>query len=72
MMRNSMRRASALTMLALTGGGLTFATLSAGLTSTCGVTPAGVANCWGANVYGGLGEGTTISSSVPVKVAGQP
>jgi alpha-tubulin suppressor-like RCC1 family protein len=52
-------------------GGLTFATLSEGSYSTCGVTTAGVAYCWGANLHGELGDGTTTSSSVPVKVAGQ-
>jgi alpha-tubulin suppressor-like RCC1 family protein len=53
-------------------GGLSFATLSAGLWSTCGVTPAGVAYCWGDGGRGELGNGTTVGSDVPVKVAGQP
>ena len=52
-------------------GGLTLATLSAGLNSACGVTAAGVAYCWGANSSGQLGNGTTTPSNVPVKVAGQ-
>jgi alpha-tubulin suppressor-like RCC1 family protein len=52
-------------------GGLTFATLSASFLSTCGVTTAGVAYCWGYNWDGELGDGTTTSSNVPVKVAGQ-
>jgi regulator of chromosome condensation (RCC1) repeat-containing protein len=52
-------------------GGVTFATLSAGLSSTCGVSLAGAVYCWGANVYGQLGNGTTSPSNVPVRVAGQ-
>ena len=38
-------------------GGLQFAYLKAGELSTCGVTPAGVAYCWGDNEYGQLGDG---------------
>jgi alpha-tubulin suppressor-like RCC1 family protein len=53
-------------------GGLDFASIDAGGFVSCGVTVAGVAYCWGNNESGGLGNGTTISSNVPVKVAGQP
>jgi alpha-tubulin suppressor-like RCC1 family protein len=56
----------------LVRGGLTFAQVSAGSGFTCGVTLDGVAYCWGENIYGQLGNGTTTNSSVPVKVAGQP
>jgi alpha-tubulin suppressor-like RCC1 family protein len=38
----------------------------------CGVTVDGTAYCWGENSDGQLGNGTTTSSIVPVKVAGQP
>ena len=54
-------------------GGLTFTQLaSAGLSAsfTCGVTTGGAAYCWGANRYGNLGRGDTVSSSSPVAVAG--
>jgi len=57
---------------ALIAGGLTFASLSAGSQHTCGVTVAGVVYCWGRNYEGQLGDGSTTSSNVPVKVAGQP
>ncbi len=49
-------------------GGLTFASISAG----CGITTVGITYCWGDNSVGQLGDGTTMSSSVPVKVALQP
>ena len=53
-------------------GGLTFATISVGWYHSCGVTPNGTAYCWGGNANGELGNGSQTSSSIPVKVAGQP
>lgn len=50
-------------------GGLRFAQLSAGGGNTCGKTPAGVAYCWGSNIYGRLGDGTTEDRLEPVRVA---
>jgi alpha-tubulin suppressor-like RCC1 family protein len=52
-------------------GGLKFATVTAGVRHSCGVTQAGLAYCWGANDTGQLGNGSTLTSAVPVRVAGQ-
>ena len=49
---------------------LTFAALAAGNTHTCGVTTGGDAFCWGQNVFGQLGDGTTTDASKPVAVSG--
>jgi len=47
--------------------GVRFAVVSAGAHS-CGVTPTGAAYCWGYNRNGELGNGSMISSDVPVRV----
>lgn len=52
-------------------GGLSFASLSAGGDMhSCGLTRVGVAYCWGSNVYGQLGDGTTGLRLSPTAVAG--
>ena len=43
--------------------------MAAGGFQTCGLTQAGKAWCWGENVTGALGNGTTDASSIPAKVA---
>jgi alpha-tubulin suppressor-like RCC1 family protein len=46
-------------------GSLTFTSLSAGQSHTCGLTPAGVAYCWGANDIGQLGVTANIATGNP-------
>jgi alpha-tubulin suppressor-like RCC1 family protein len=36
----------------------------------CGLTPAGAAWCWGSNMLGSLGNGSTLASGAPVPVSG--
>ena len=50
-------------------GGLAFASLSAGLEFTCGVTKDGNAYCWGNNSRGQLGTGDRASRNTPARVA---
>jgi len=51
-------------------GGLHFKHVSAGGRFTCGVTTDNHAYCWGRNVEGQLGNGSTSLSRVPVPVSG--
>jgi alpha-tubulin suppressor-like RCC1 family protein len=48
-----------------------FASVSAGNVHTCGVTTRGAAYCWGYNVWGQLGDGTTAQRASPVRVTGR-
>src|SRR6266480_3827801 len=49
---------------------LTFATVSAGIRHTCGLTVTGAAYCWGENIVGQLGDGTTTDRLTPVLLVG--
>lgn len=51
-------------------GGRQYLQVSVGHNRICGITTTNQAYCWGDNSYGGLGNGTTVSSSTPVAVAG--
>jgi alpha-tubulin suppressor-like RCC1 family protein len=48
--------------------GKTLTQITTGVVNTCALDTAGVAYCWGWNAYGELGDGSTISSTVPVAV----
>src|SRR2546430_15324470 len=41
-------------------GGLSFATVSASIKHSCGVTTSGAAYCWGGNEFGQLGNGASV------------
>ena len=51
-------------------GGLTFASVSAGGSHTCGVTTSGAAYCWGEGDDGQLGNGSERDQARPVAVSG--
>lgn len=50
-------------------GGLSFASLSAGYSATCGLDPNGATYCWGLNIFGIFGNGTTNNTLTPVRGA---
>ena len=55
---------------AAVAGGRSFSQVAAGDRSSCGVTTARSAYCWGWNLYGQVGDGTRIDRRAPRAVAG--
>ena len=54
----------------LVSGGHTWASVSGGTHSACGITTANDAYCWGGGSDGQLGNGLTQDSATPVLVSG--
>ncbi|MDQ6717414.1 MAG: hypothetical protein M3Z17_03575, partial [Gemmatimonadota bacterium] len=51
-------------------GGITFARISAGYFTSCGIDTSGKSYCWGLNNWGQAADGTTFSHGVPAAVTG--
>ena len=58
------------TPVAVAGLGSGVRSIATGDLHTCAVTTAGAVLCWGSNIYGQLGDGTTTQRQTPVPVAG--
>jgi alpha-tubulin suppressor-like RCC1 family protein len=61
---------SASSPVAVSGLASAIASIAAGAGRTCAITTAGATQCWGYNLDGALGDGTTINASAPTPVAG--
>jgi alpha-tubulin suppressor-like RCC1 family protein len=51
-------------------GGISFASVTAGESHSCGLTSAGKAYCWGDNAHGQLGTGIPGTATAPAPVSG--
>jgi len=51
------------------GTGRTAVAISSGGSRTCAVLDDGTVSCWGRNLYGGLGDGTTIDRATPAQTS---
>lgn len=51
-------------------GGLVFVAMAVGSAHACGITTGSELFCWGANTYGKLGVGSTVSTIAPLRVDG--
>src|SRR5690606_1628221 len=50
--------------------GVRFQSIAAGSAHTCGLSPEGLAYCWGQNSDGRLGDGTRVDRHRPARVVG--
>jgi alpha-tubulin suppressor-like RCC1 family protein len=59
-----------LTPVAVSGLSTGVAAITAGALHSCAVKGSGGARCWGSNVNGAIGDGTTVDRATPVAVSG--